>query len=271
MWTTEIQDFEKYLKTLHFRGVTIYKYQGLLSTFLQWQEEHQITTINYPHLLLFIDHLKAQNKSVDRINKHLLIVRHYIDHLVDQGSCSDNPAVGLQIKKQQQSYTPFLPIATLQELLANYQGKHQVLLSLVIHQALSLGNLQHLQALHINAEKAAIYIPRCAKLKARTLQLEATQILPLLQLKKTRKNYLFGPKSLKNLSYQLCLQLKTICSEVKNLQQLRSSVIAHWLKTQDLRTVQYKAGHGNIKSTEKYLTQNLKSLQHSIDTYHPLQ
>lgn len=271
MWTAELQDFENYLSTLHFSGSTIYKYVGLLKVFLIWQSDNAIAEPTYPDLLQFIAYLKVQGKSIDRVNKHLLVVRHYLDLQVLQENRIDNPAQHLQIKKQQKIYSIFLDIEQLRSVQDNYQGKHQLLLSLILHQALSLSDLERLQASHLDLEKGEIYVPRSSKLRSRTLKLEASQILPLMELKQRNKPYLFGPKSLKNLSYQLCQKLKLIVPELKNLQQIRSSVIAHWLKTEDLRTVQYKAGHGNINSTEKYLTEDLQTLTKSIENYHPLQ
>ena len=245
----------------------------MLQVFLEWQSGTQTASykITYNDLLEFIAYLKEENKSIDRINKHLLVIRHHFDRQVISEKRATNPAVGLQIRKQQKSYPKYLPITTLEKLLKEYQGKHKLLLSLIIHQGLSLGNLEQLQVSHLELEKGELYVPKSAKLKSRILKLEASQVVPLMELRRKKKSYLFGPKSLKNLSYQLCKKLQQISPEVKSLQQLRGSIITYWLKTEDLRTVQYKAGHGSINATEKYLTQDLQSLAKSIENYHPLQ
>lgn len=65
-------------------------------------------------------------------------------------------------------------------------------------------------------------------------------------------------------------RLKRIYPEIKNAQQIRQSVITHWLKTNNLREVQYMAGHRWVSSTERYQQNNLEDLQKEINRYHPL-
>jgi len=55
------------------------------------------------------------------------------------------------------------------------------------------------------------------------------------------------------------------------LQQIRQSVIAHWLKSHDVRKEQYMAGHKWVSSTERYQQTDLQDLQTKLDKYHPLQ
>jgi integrase/recombinase XerD len=53
-------------------------------------------------------------------------------------------------------------------------------------------------------------------------------------------------------------------------EQIRQSVITGWLKRDDVRLVQYKAGHKHVVSTERYQTQPLEELKEAIGKYHPL-
>ena len=46
-------------------------------------------------------------------------------------------------------------------------------------------------------------------------------------------------------------RLKRIYPEIKNAGQIRQSVITHWLKTHNLREVQYMAGHRWVSSTDR--------------------
>lgn len=52
--------------------------------------------------------------------------------------------------------------------------------------------------------------------------------------------------------------------------QIRSNVITHWLKSYNLRQVQYMAGHKHVSSTEHYQLNNLDNLQSKLEKYHPL-
>ena len=47
---------------------------------------------------------------------------------------------------------------------------------------------------------------------------------------------------------------------------IRSTVIAEWLKTHDVRVVQYMAGHRYVSSTERYKVANLREFKESLKT-----
>ena len=52
--------------------------------------------------------------------------------------------------------------------------------------------------------------------------------------------------------------------------QIRISVIMNWLKTNNIRQVQYMAGHKSIRSTEMYRNQDLTDLTKQLELFHPL-
>jgi site-specific recombinase XerD len=64
--------------------------------------------------------------------------------------------------------------------------------------------------------------------------------------------------------------LRQINHAVKNLDQIRASVITHWVKVYDLRKAQYMAGHRHVSSTEEYKQQVLDELQADVKKFHPL-
>ena len=68
----------------------------------------------------------------------------------------------------------------------------------------------------------------------------------------------------------LLKQLRQINSRIKNLDQIRTSVITQWLKQHDLRKVQHLAGHKYVSSTEAYKQNVLEGLQEAVNRYHPL-
>jgi integrase/recombinase XerD len=65
-------------------------------------------------------------------------------------------------------------------------------------------------------------------------------------------------------------KLKQTNYKVKNIGQLRASVITIWLNHHNIREVQEMCGHKYIGSTEKYQQDNLENLQEAINNYHPL-
>jgi integrase/recombinase XerD len=79
-----------------------------------------------------------------------------------------------------------------------------------------------------------------------------------------------GSSNLKNSLYHLSNALKLINPDVKDLKQIRQSVITFWLKNEDVRVVQYKAGHRYVSTTERYQATNLEDLQEALNQHHPL-
>ena len=68
-------------------------------------------------------------------------------------------------------------------------------------------------------------------------------------------------EDIKNSLLHLIYALRRLNSAVKSPEQIRMSVITEYLKTKDLRTVQYMVGHRYVSSTERYKIDNLEDLQ----------
>lgn len=264
--------YQEYLKGLKFSTESIRRYVGMLKIFLEWKENENLETVEYSDLLTFIRLCQSEGKSTIRINKYLLAVRHYFDWKMQEGNLNTNPATGLQIRGEQQKVKQgFLDKKELCELLGKYEGKRQVILSLLIYQGLTLAELKMLEPSHLDLNKGTIYIPSGRKSNSRTLKLEASQILPLAKLSEKSQTRLINIKSLHNTAFYLCKELRKINPKVRNVRQIRSSVIALWLKTENLREVQYKAGHKHVVSTEMYLQEHLEGLKQQIQQHHPMQ
>jgi integrase/recombinase XerD len=79
-----------------------------------------------------------------------------------------------------------------------------------------------------------------------------------------------GSEYIKNSLVHLFRDIQKINPDITNAKQIRQSTLTHWLKTHNLRQVQYMAGHKYVSSTERYQTNNLDNLQSKLDLYHPL-
>ena len=79
-----------------------------------------------------------------------------------------------------------------------------------------------------------------------------------------------GSENIKNSLYHLFAALKKRHPEIKNAKQIRMSVITNKLKNNNLREVQYFAGHKYGSSTERYKLNNIEDLKKEIGKYHPL-
>src|SRR5690554_228079 len=118
-----------------------------------------------------------------------------------------------------------------------------------------------------------------------TLKLEATQIMDLMEYqlqirdellaltgKQTNTYFVSTGTSdrLSNIMQKLVKKLHNQHPKVTTIQQIRTSVITHWLKHYNLREVQYMAGHRYVSTTEGYLVNDLEDLSEEIGKFHPM-
>jgi integrase len=64
-------------------------------------------------------------------------------------------------------------------------------------------------------------------------------------------------------------KIQSIDRNFINFQQIRASVVTHWIQTEGLRKAQYLAGHRSINSTESYLPNDLNELMNDIQKFNP--
>ncbi|WP_237214941.1 hypothetical protein [Salinivirga cyanobacteriivorans] len=128
-------------------------------------------------------------------------------------------------------------------------------------------------------DKGKIYIPSTRRTNKRILELKPFQILPLHEYLLTERkslnediegNYLFHKKRLIRGMSRIKAMINRYEPRLKNIAQIRASVITNWLQHYNLREVQYMAGHKYVSSTERYRTDNLEDLQKELEKYHPL-
>jgi integrase/recombinase XerD len=79
-----------------------------------------------------------------------------------------------------------------------------------------------------------------------------------------------GSENIKNSLWHLFREIKKINPIIVSAIKIRQSVITYWLRTMNLRQVQYMAGHKYVSSTERYQTNSLENLQSKLEKYHPL-
>jgi len=171
----------------------------------------------------------------------------------------------------------------------NHQ-RNAVILSILAYQGVSTNEIDKIEIDDLDLIKAKITI-RNKRTADRVLPLKAAQIGLIMQyLQNTRpqlleyqakeSDKLFLPmpdctsrktssNTLKYIFKPLSTQVKTIDRQFLNFQQVRASVITHWLQTEGLRKAQYLAGHKTIGSTENYLPNNIDNLIDDINKLHP--
>lgn len=172
--------------------------------------------------------------------------------------------------------------------------RNKVMISLMIYQALTTDEVNRLTTTDIKLKEGKIVIAGTRKSNERTLELKPHQIMELMEYQLTTRKELLKNRTTQeettlyflpsaqagqklittndslNVWKRLSQEIKIYNKKFKNFQQVRASVITHWLKQYNLRQVQYMAGHRYVSSTESYLVNNVEELQQDIENYHPI-
>jgi len=249
-------------------------------------------TANYAAILNYLEQ-ERRTKSAASLHRILQSIKKYYYYLLATNQRSDHPCESLKIRDHRKGDIQLQDLFTRAELdellfLKNrYQllaSRNQLILSLLIYQAPTTGELIQLEISNLNLEQNSIYLPPTHRLNARTLALHPLQI-PIAQsyLDHDRPRLLKSPSSKllitklgteekgEGISYLVSTQQKKFLKRKLNPKTIRQSVIANKLKAgEELRAVQVFAGHKNPSSTERYRQTNLGSLQEAIKKYHPM-
>lgn len=259
-------------------------------------------TIDYKTFLNYIEQLKKTPIKVSTLQNYINSLKIYFDYLQSQNYRSDNPLENIIIKgKVKTVLGQLLTADELEDLYYSYpikdnnlvQKRNKIIIGLLVYQGLQTKELQHLKEEHIELYKGKIHIPQTPKTNARILELKPWQLMELMEYLQVIKPQLeqlartkspsfggvgeaslftssYGSPNIHNVLKKLNDQLKHINYNYQNAIQIRNSVIVNWLKTNNLRKVQYMAGHRYISSTERYKQDNLEELHEMVNTFHPI-
>jgi len=246
--------------------------------------------ITYSGVLQFIDSERQRGILNQSITRQINSVRIYFDYLVASGAIGQNIIRRVKIRQSGKKVLP--ECLTPQQLENIYQNfshvpdwehgtktakelhkRNIVLLGLLIYQGLTSGETAKLEPVHVNLNEGKIYIPSTRKSNARTLKLQANQILPMKTYIEECKPapYLFPTRKHGDMISKIIRQVKKQNPEIIDSRHIRTSVIMNWLKTNRIRQVQYMAGHKSIRSAEQYRSQDLTDLTRQLELFHPLQ
>lgn len=289
------QIFIDYLRYKGYTTRTVKNKLGHLKHYTDWLErEHLETTQStYSDILGFVQQMKRTGRSIANQNLHLRAVRQLYEALILQEKTSYNPVMNLHIRgdieriphnllspeQLQNIYDSYKPTT-------DYQLRNKVILGLYINQALIRTEINRLEAQDINLTKGIVHIRKNIKLAERILPLAAHQVLMLQEYiarirpqllkqsdfeKGDRLFFTYANGQTVNEALKKLLQtIRKKHPEIKNLQQIRSSVLANWIKDKPIREAQYLAGHTHIKSTQRYRDVTMQDLHASLNEYHPL-
>ncbi|MGK0447407.1 MAG: integrase/recombinase XerD [Polaribacter sp.] len=292
----EQPDFKKYLLQ---RGYSLNTIKGFINTtkrYQNWLNKENIDDISasYNDVLHYIQNLR-KTVSQRSIQSEINSIKHYYNYLKEIDLVKENPTLNVQIKgvKRRILYN-ILSKQELEKLYNDFKNiesenlakkRNEIILSLLVYQGLNSKELARLTIQDLKLREGKIFINGTRRSNERTLKLEAHQILDIMEYQlKTREAILkrteketdllftsFGSSTkFNNIIHKLLPQLKKLNRKLKSVNQLRTSVITHWLKLYNLREVQSMAGHRYVSSTENYLINDLDDLQEDINKYHPI-
>lgn len=283
--------FAAYLESKKYSVVTIRYYIKDSDHFINWLQREGITadSFTYTELLDFMRSCNAAGITKGRLHGILGVVRHYCNYLIHEGKRNDNPAAGVFIKGLVRKLpTNLLSMEELEELYNQYliqiniDISKKIMLGLLIYQGITVGELIKLAAHHFKLKDGKVFIKGTKRSNERLLTLHANQMLLIeqyLRQNKFKEGYLFvekrkTPLSEKNIHNRLMYmfkQLRQLNPRLISAKQIRNSVITYWLRKDNLRQVQYMAGHKYVSSTERYQVNNLDDLKTELQQHHPMQ
>ncbi|GAC1586188.1 MAG: hypothetical protein NVS3B8_00240 [Chitinophagaceae bacterium] len=283
-------DFTNYLQQKKYSPATVKLYTTGIQNFLSWLQDEDISNekFTYNELLDFMRHCHGKGVTKRSVHNILCMVRHYCNYLIVEKKRNDNPAAGVFIKGLVRKLpTNLLSMEAMEELYQQYSiqlsvdSSRKIMFGLMVYQGLTVGEVMRLQGHHIKLKEGKIFIKGTKRSNERLLDLKSVQMTELqsyLHANKFKEGDLLIEKiktpvsklNVNNRIQYMFKQLRKLNPKLINPKQLRSSVITHWLRQNNLRQVQYMAGHKYVSSTERYQVNNLDDLQNELREHHPM-
>lgn len=283
-----MEEFKKHLTKQGYTKELAQDKINYVQHYLTWLQTHHLVMkqIRYADLMNYLGQLQHEENSAHQQNRRLLAIETYY-------SFKKLPSVvqSLRVKVRQSTLKPVLELSELESVYQHYQPWHgvdQLILSLVVWQALELDDILGIELQDINLSKGQLYIKSHHQRQARYIKLEAHQIMQLhdyITSTKTKRQQekherlilsltasthsLLG--TWRRLNKEVAHQaLSKLNIGVRTLEHLRQSRLAHWVKQHGLRQAQYLGGFKSVRGIEYYQTQSLKDLQQQLEQCHPL-
>jgi len=302
MTTNPLDDFKNYLLKRGYSNSSAQSYVSSVDAFYQWAEHVGVADpvfATYADMLDYLKHLREKDVTSRTAQGYFIALGHYFDYLVHCQKTTTNPVRYLKIKTDQaRTLYPILSRPQLEALYTNFENKpiratkpsaiastfrRKITVGFMVYQGLDTHALAQLTTEDLNLDKGTIHIPATRSHNERTLTLQSAQIMELYRYQAeirsqllahfatdTNKLLVHGYTNYRDAHRRLIQRVKKQDTSIRSAQQIKASVITHWLRAYNLREVQYMAGHRNVISTEAYLRNDTEGLQLDIDRFHPL-
>ena len=301
-----MKSLREYLEE-NYSGKSVYHCENKINKYLNYInskgiKETQLEILGYIGYLRKLRNSKTENiLNAKTIRNHFYSIKIYHNYLQKTGQREDDPCRNLKLKDQINRGVRIESLYTteqMEQFLDDHKTKQdflqrrdEVIISVLIYQALTNTEIVNLEINDINLEEGKIYIRNeIGKAKninqSRTLGLKSKQILLIDRYLNQDRPGLEVRSEMKTENLLLTKYGKPIKPASINRQinhghkkfmkmtplKIRQSVIHQKLQEgHNVRLVQAFAGHRSILSTEAYQTNKLEELKQGINKYHPLQ
>ena len=250
--------------------------------------------LNYQELMNYVELLR-KNYNPQSIRRTIYAIKKFYDYLLEIGKVKYNIAKNIKIRDGKENPLQLQELLTEKELLQLLEPRkerykilekrNQIIISLLVNQALLVSDIENLRIEDLDLKNAKIKVKSTGITNERILDLKAEQILLFYEyLKEEREkmkekrpdNFYFllnklGSKiTADDINYLVSKYQKDFIKKITTI-KIRQSVIKLKLdQGENLRKVQYFAGHKHADTTEKYRETGIEALQTAINQYHPL-
>jgi integrase/recombinase XerD len=307
--TLNYPKFREWLTLKGYSAATVKTMVEQIVTFIAWTEAENIpepAQVSYNDVMAYVQSCQARGVSQKTIAHYVSDVRKFYGFLISEGMLKENPAAFIKPRgiKRRVYYTILSP-DELQQLYRQYpvdiagepgknippqernilsRKRNKVIMSLLVNQGLRVEEIKALRVQDLQLREGRMTVHSQRRTAERVLELESYQVYELMDyLAAVRKPFVeaAGPSDRLFLQWKqgehfysvtgmMLAHLRKINASVKNFDQIRASVITHWVKIYNLRKAQYMAGHRYVSSTEDYKQQVLDELQSDVKKFHPL-
>ena len=248
--------------------------------------------LNYQELMNYVELLR-KNYNPQSIRRTIYAIKKFYDYLLETGKVKYNIAKNIKIRDGKENPLQLQELLTEKELLQLLEPRkerykilekrNQIIISLLVNQALLVSDIENLRIENLDLKNAKIKVKSTGITNERILDLKAEQILlfyeylkedrELLEKQKTSfflLNKLGSKITADDINYLVSTYQKGFTKKITSV-KIRQSVIKLKLaQGENLRKVQYFAGHKHADTTEKYRETGIEALQTAINQYHPI-
>ena len=284
--------FKNYLYRIGFSDGSIASYIYQCNNFLTAYPDAD--KFGYKDILNVMEEVEKQKPNTRYRIVILSVIKKYYDYLIESGKRNDHPCRTLSIRHNRDKSIILKDLFSSEELelllnreerYPDLKPKNQALLSLLIYQGLTSGEIANMKLNHVQLGEGKIFVKESRDLMRRHLEMHPKQYGLFHKyifesrdglLKCETDNLFIGvrgkPITTGEVGYLLEQFWPQFPGRTLNPMTIRQSVVSNWLneKKIPLETVQLMAGHKWISTTARYKQASQEERRALINRFHPM-